>query len=127
MQKDNQHSSQPEPIVTDDSTVLQPDLFTCGAAVITEPPDPQTTPFPPLPQLLFDDEVQRLLQSATEEPRAHCLVYLILHAVLKTEAATELKIEHSILTKQNSPTLPVHFDAATGKQRRDRRRDFPAE
>ena len=48
MQKDNQHSSQPEPIVTDDSTVLQPDLFTGGAAVITEPPDPQTTPFPPL-------------------------------------------------------------------------------
>ena len=247
MQKDNQHSSQPEPIVTDDSTVLQPDLFTGRTAVITEPPDPQTTPFPPLvrtnpltdqsslsacflpyqqdlqlrgkseytitcflsdlrmfsdfigrdtpvgritkehltdwlmklkfgkgrdstpapktmarrvtflknffswltregviredpsaslvlerplpplPQLLFDDEVQRLLQSATEEPRANCLVYLILHAGLKKEEVMGLKMEHIDISNPDIPTITVHFDAATGKQHRERRLALPAE
>src|SRR5437016_9145820 len=51
-------------------------------------------PLPPLPQLLFDDEVQRLLQSATEEPRAHCLVYLILHAGMQQQEVMGLKMEN---------------------------------
>src|SRR2546422_2733537 len=34
-------------------------------------------PLPPLPQLLFDDEVQRLLDAAAEDARCHCLVYLV--------------------------------------------------
>src|SRR6266851_653315 len=45
MQKDDQH---PEPILTEDSTVSQPDLFTGTSTVITEPADPVETPFPPL-------------------------------------------------------------------------------
>src|SRR5215471_11149158 len=35
----------PEPILTEDSTVSQPDLFTGTSTVITEPAE---TPFPPL-------------------------------------------------------------------------------
>src|SRR2546425_3208878 len=42
-------------------------------------------PLPPLPQLLFDDEVQRLLEAAAEDPRCHCLVSLVLHGGLKKE------------------------------------------
>src|SRR5437879_5406937 len=84
-------------------------------------------PLPPLPQLLFDDEVQRLLQSATEEPRAHCLVYLILHAGLKKEEVMGLKMEHIDLSNPDMPTITVHFEAATGKQHRERRLALPAE
>src|SRR5436853_7674455 len=47
MQKDAQQEKQPEPVVSEDSTVLQNSLF--GApTVITEPPDPLEKPFPPL-------------------------------------------------------------------------------
>src|SRR3984893_18651195 len=45
---DKQHSPQPEPFLTDDSTVLQPALFTGTSTVIAEPPDPQAIPYPPL-------------------------------------------------------------------------------
>src|SRR5437667_5422835 len=48
MQKDTQQKNQPEPVLTDESTILQPDLFTGAPTVITEPPDPSQTPFPPL-------------------------------------------------------------------------------
>src|SRR6266705_6603119 len=48
MRDDTQSKPQPEPIVTGDSTVLQPGLFTGAPTVIAEPPDPTTTPFPPL-------------------------------------------------------------------------------
>src|ERR1700680_2856809 len=243
MPKDNPHSPQPEPILTDESTVSQPDLFTGASTVIAEPPvqypplvrthpltdqssisacfipyqqdlqlrgkseytitcflsdlrmlsefvgrdtpigrinkeqltdwlvklkfgkgmdklpapktmarrvtflknffswlsregvireDPSASlvlerPLPPLPPLLFDDEVQRLLQSATEEPRANCLVYLILHAGLKKEEVMGLKMEHIDLSNPDMPTITVHFDAATGKQHRERRLALPAE
>ena len=42
-------------------------------------------PLPPLPELLFEDEVQRLLEASAEDPRSHCLVYLVLHGGLKKE------------------------------------------
>jgi len=54
MEKDTQHESQAagisdtNTIVTDDTTVLQSNLFTDAATVITEPPDPLETPYPPL-------------------------------------------------------------------------------
>jgi len=47
-QMDNQHSPQPEPFLSDESTVSQPDLFTGTSTVIAEPPDPQAIPYPPL-------------------------------------------------------------------------------
>src|SRR5260370_39468925 len=48
MQDATKSKPQSEPIVTGDSTVLQPGLFTAAPPVIAEPPDPTTTPFPPL-------------------------------------------------------------------------------
>src|SRR5437899_3400746 len=51
-------------------------------------------PLPPLPELLFEDEVQRLLDIAAQEPRCHCLVYLVLHAGLKKENVMGLKLNH---------------------------------
>src|SRR5215472_13933560 len=51
-------------------------------------------PLPPLPELLFDDEIQRLLEASGEDPRSHCLVYLVLHAGLKKEEVMGLKLDH---------------------------------
>src|SRR5579859_2223897 len=48
-------------------------------------------PLPPLPQLLFDDEVERLLVASAADPRCHCLVYLVLNAGLKKEEVMGLK------------------------------------
>src|SRR3989442_10107404 len=84
-------------------------------------------PLPPLPQLLFDDEVQRLLEAASQDARCHCLIYLILHAGLKKGEVMGLKMEHIDLSDPDMPTITVHFDAATGKQHRERRLALPAE
>lgn len=244
---DNSHSPQPEPFLTDESTVSQPDLFTGASTVIAEPPDPRSVPYPPLvrthpltdqssisacfipyqqelqlrgksnytitcflsdlrmlsefvgrdtpvgriskeqltdwqvklkfgkgtdnlpapktmarrvtflknffswlahegiiredpsasltmerplpplPQLLFDDEVQRLLASAADDPRAHCLIFLVLHAGLKKEEVMGLKIDHIDLSNPQEPCITVHFEAATNKQHRERRLVLPAE
>src|SRR5947199_7326192 len=84
-------------------------------------------PLPPLPELLFEDEVQRLLESAAEDPRCHCLVYLVLHAGLKKEEVMGLKLHHIDLSDPAAPSITVHFAASTGKQHRERRLALPAE
>lgn len=246
MQKDMQQTAQPEPVLTDESTVLQPNLFNGTPTVIAEPPDPLATPFPPLvrthpltdqsslsacfipyqqdlklrgksdytvtcflsdlkmfsdfvgrdipvgritkeqltdwlmklkfgtrgqapapktmarrvtflknffswlareaviredpssslvlerplpplPQLLFDDEVQRLIEASAADPRCHCLVYLVLNAGLKKEEVMGLKLEHVDLSNAQVPAITVHFPASTGKQHRERRLALPAE
>src|SRR6266704_5995845 len=84
-------------------------------------------PLPPLPQLLFADEVQRLLDAASSDPRCHCLVYLVLHAGLKKEELMALKVDHIDLTDPQTPMLTVHFPASTGKQHRERKLALRAE
>src|SRR5215469_245369 len=84
-------------------------------------------PLPPLPQLLFEDEVQRLLEASAEEPRCHCLVYLVLNAGLKKEEVMGLKLEHLDLSNPQVPMITVHFPASTGKQHRERRLALPLE
>jgi integrase/recombinase XerD len=84
-------------------------------------------PLPPLPELLFDDEVQRLLDASSEDARCHCLVYLVLHAGLKKEEVMALKVYHVDLSDPQAPAVTVHFPASTGKQHRERRLALPAE
>src|SRR5947208_7039454 len=54
MQKDTQYKKEPveaplvSPLKTEDSTVLQSNLFNEAPTVIAEPPNPLETPFPPL-------------------------------------------------------------------------------
>lgn len=246
MQKDTWQQTQPEPVVTEDSTVLQPNLFSGNSAVVSEPPDPSETPFPPLvrtnpltdqsslaaciipyqqdlklrgksdytvtcflsdlkmfsdfvgrdtpvgritkeqltdwlmklkfgtkgqlpapktmarrvtflknffswlaregviredpssslvlerplpplPELLFDNEVQRLLEASAKDPRCHCLVYLVLNAGLKKEEVMGLKLEQIDLSDPQAPLLSIHFPASTGKQHRERRLALPAQ
>lgn len=84
-------------------------------------------PLPPLPELLFDAEVERLLEAAASEPRCHCLVYLVLHSGLKKEEVMGLKLEHIDLSNPHEPRITVHFPAATGKQHRERTLALPPE
>lgn len=98
-------------------------------AVIREDPSASLVlerPLPPLPELLFEDEVQRLLEAASHEARCHCLVYLVLHSGLKKEEVMGLKREHIDLSNPQEPRLTVHFAASTGKQHRERTLALPA-
>lgn len=98
--------------------------------VIGEDPSASLTlerPLPPLPELLSEDEIQRLLSSASEDPRCQCLVYLILRAGLKKEEVMGLKVHHIDLTDPQTPLITVHFPATMGKQHRERRLALPAE
>ncbi|HET8912857.1 MAG TPA: tyrosine-type recombinase/integrase [Ktedonobacteraceae bacterium] len=84
-------------------------------------------PLPPLPQLLFADEVERLLERAADDPRCLCLVFLVLYSGLKKEEVMGLKLEHIDLNDPQSPMITIHFAASTGKQHRERRLALPAE
>jgi len=84
-------------------------------------------PLPPLPELLFEDEIKRLLEASASEPRSHCLVYLVLQSGLKKEEVMGLKLEHVDLSNPHEPRITVHFAASTGKQHRERTLALPAE
>ena len=47
MEKDDQQQSQLKPTFTDESTVLQPDLFSGAPVVLIEPVNPLETAYPP--------------------------------------------------------------------------------
>ena len=99
-------------------------------SVIQEDPAASLTlerPLPPLPELLFDDEIQRLLTASEEDPRCHCLVYLVLHAGLKKEEVMGLKVHQVDLSDERVPLVTVHFAASTNKQHRERRLALPSE
>jgi integrase/recombinase XerD len=94
--------------------------------------DPSATlvlerPLPPLPELLSPDEIQRLLKAASEDPRCHCLVYLVLYAGLKKEEIMALRMQHVDLLDPHKPQITVHFEPSAGKQHRERRLVMPAE
>ncbi len=72
-------------------------------------------PLPPLPELLYEDEVKRLLEAAAEDARCHCLVYLVLHAGLKKEEVMGLKIHQIDLSDPHHPAITIDFPASTGQ------------
>jgi site-specific recombinase XerD len=84
-------------------------------------------PLPPLPELLFENEIERLLKAASEDPRCHCLLYLVLYAGLKKEEVIGLKLNHIDLSDPQAPMITIHFAPSTGKQHRERRLALPAE
>jgi integrase/recombinase XerD len=98
--------------------------------VIREDPAATLTlerPLPPLPELLFADEIQRLLDTAAKDVRCQCLVYLILYGGLKKEEVMGLKVHQVDLSDPRTPMVMVHFAASTGKQHRERRIALPIE
>ncbi|MBX5449961.1 tyrosine-type recombinase/integrase [Thermogemmatispora sp.] len=84
-------------------------------------------PLPPLPELLFEEEIERLLKAAADDARCLCLIYLTLHAGLKKEEIMILKPEHIDLSDPQRPLVNVHFPPSTGKQHRERSLALPPE
>src|SRR6266700_1220742 len=82
-------------------------------------------PLPPLPELLFEDEIQRLLEAASTDPRCHCLIYLVLYAGLKKEEVMGLKLGHIDISDPGAPAITIHFAPSTKKQHRERRLALP--
>ncbi len=82
-------------------------------------------PDPPLPELLFDDEVARLEAAAAEDVRCHLLVMLLLNAGLKKEEVMGLALGHVDVSDPEHPSVEVHFPGQA-KRRRERRMALPA-
>ena len=101
-----------------------------GEGVILEDPSASLVlerPMPPLPELLTSDEIERLLEAASHDPRCHCLIYCVLFAGLKKEELMGLYVHHVDLTDPHLPLLSVQFPPSTNKQHRERRLPLPAE
>jgi integrase/recombinase XerD len=77
-------------------------------------------PTPPLPELLFEDEVRRLEAAAREDVRCHLLVLLLLEAGLKKEELLGMRLRDVDLSDPERPAIEVHFPGQD-KRRRERR------
>ncbi len=84
-----------------------------------------TRPAPPLPELLFDEEVTRLERAAEDDARAHALISLLLSTGLKKEEVMGLALSHVDLSDPEHPVVEVHFPGQA-KRRRERRMELPA-
>lgn len=83
-----------------------------------------TRPLPPLPELLYEEEIERLEAAAAEESRSQCLVMLLLHAGLKKEEVMALQLSHFDLSDPAHPKVAVQFTDQP-KQRKDRTLTLP--
>jgi len=84
-----------------------------------------TRPLPPLPEMLYAEEIERLEAAAAEDSRSQCLVLLLLHAGLKKEEVMALQLSHIDLTDPSQPAISVQFTDQI-KQRKQRRLILPA-
>ena len=85
---------------------------------------PLSRPAPPLPEILFEDEVQRLERSAEDDVRCDLLVMLLLYAGLKKEEVMGLRLQDVDLSDAEHPEIEVHFPGQA-KRRRERRMQLP--
>lgn len=81
-------------------------------------------PMPPLPELLYEDEVARLEQAAEADPRCQLLVMTLLATGLKKEELMAVALRHVDLSDPEQPALEVHFPGQA-KRRRERRMALP--
>jgi len=81
-------------------------------------------PLPPLPELLFEDEVRRLEMAAAADVRCQVLVMLLLATGLKKEEVTGLRLQDVDLADPAHPAIEVHFPGQA-KRRRERRMELP--
>ena len=82
-------------------------------------------PAPPLPELLYEDEIARLEQAAAEDPRCQLLVMTLLATGLKKEELMAVALRHVDVSNPDEPALEVHFPGQA-KRRRERRMALPA-
>jgi site-specific recombinase XerD len=79
----------------------------------------------PLPDILFDDECQRLLTTSSKDPRTYLLLLLLLETGLKKAELLDLEVTHFDLSDKYQPELWVKHE---GKQvKKDRKLKLPPE
>jgi site-specific recombinase XerD len=79
----------------------------------------------PLPDILFDEECQKLLAAASADPRSYLLVLLLLDTGMKKEELFDLKLVHFDLSNKYAPELWLKH---TGKKvKKDRKLKLPHE
>jgi site-specific recombinase XerD len=79
----------------------------------------------PLPDILFDEECQKLLAAASADPRSYLLVLLLLSTGMKKEELFDLKIVHFDFSNKYAPELWLKH---TGKKvKKDRKLKLPHE
>lgn len=83
-------------------------------------------PAPPLPELPYDNEIERLLAAAATDVRAHALVLLLLSAGLKKEEVMALTLNRVDLSDPTQPAVEVRFPGQA-KRWRERRLALPPE
>jgi site-specific recombinase XerD len=84
-----------------------------------------TRPAPPLPELLFEDEVARIEAAAADDVRCQTLVTLLLATGLKKEEVMGLTVGNVDLSDPEHPAIEVRFPGQA-KRRRERRMELPA-
>ncbi|MBI3287555.1 MAG: tyrosine-type recombinase/integrase [Chloroflexi bacterium] len=83
-----------------------------AAALVHEPASS------PLPEVLYDDQVERLLQTTKKimeraekpDPRPHLLVTLLLHTGLKKSECLGIRLSHLDLSSPQNPALYVRYE-----------------
>jgi site-specific recombinase XerD len=79
----------------------------------------------PLPDILFDEECQKLLAAASADPRSYLLVLLLLDTGMKKEELFDLKLIHFDFSNKYAPELWLKH---TGKKvSKDRKLKLPHE
>jgi site-specific recombinase XerD len=79
----------------------------------------------PLPDILFDEECQKLLAAASADPRSYLLVLLLLETGMKKEELFDLKLVHFDFSNKYVPELWLKH---TGKKvKKDRKLKLPHE
>jgi site-specific recombinase XerD len=79
----------------------------------------------PLPDILFDEECQKLLAAASADPRSYLLVLLLLETGMKKEELFDLKLVHFDFPNKYAPELWLKH---TGKKaKKDRKLKLPHE
>ena len=84
-----------------------------------------TRPLPPLPDLLFEDELALLMGAAASDVRCHVLLLLVLEGGLKKEELLALSPDWVDLSDPASPTVAVRLPGQ-GRPQRDRLIALPA-
>lgn len=84
-----------------------------------------TRPAPPLPELLYEDEVARIEAAAADDVRCHTLVTLLLATGLKKEEVMGLTVGNVDLSDPEHPAIEVRFPGQA-KRRRERRMELPS-
>src|SRR5437764_4081330 len=79
----------------------------------------------PLPDILFDEECQKLLAAASADPRSYLLVLLLLDTGMKKEELFDLKLIHFDLSDKYA--LDLWLKHTGKKESKDRKLKLPHE